>query len=340
MKKLILLLLLFCMVELVRADQSGINLSAFKGDTGATGPAGPASISDTSKIANAHSEYTPYSVYGIHTHTTYVPYTGATSNTNLNTKNLLATNIHSNTRAQSLHLVVGTGGAEVTGSLAVGGSAIAGEKCSILGNVGARTSSTPTASQLSPILGIGPGAFGQLSAGMQVQFASPNWYTGATLRLLTNDGGGYGDITQVPDVPRVTIAPTGGVFMHYLTTPGANQVAVNFNTATSEIVRAASSQRYKVDINDYDPGDLIDNLRVRQFKWGSNTSSPGVWDYGMVAEEVYEVFPNAVALDAKGRPEGVRYELMGVLAIKECQQLRKRVLELEKAVEELKAKNV
>ena len=50
---------------------------------------------------------------------------------------------------------------------------------------------------------------------------------------------------------------------------------------------------------------------------------------GVIAEELYKVFPYAVTLDDNGIPEGVEDGKLSLLAIEAIQKLERRVKKLE-----------
>ena len=50
---------------------------------------------------------------------------------------------------------------------------------------------------------------------------------------------------------------------------------------------------------------------------------------GVIAEELYKVFPYAVTLDDNGIPDGVEYGKLSLLAIEAIKKLEKRVKKLE-----------
>ena len=98
------------------------------------------------------------------------------------------------------------------------------------------------------------------------------------------------------------------------------------NTATS--FPTSSDERLKHDIVDApDAADLIDAIKVRSFKWNADNSEQR---YGMIAQELLEVAPEAVSRPAD--PEemmGVDYSKLVPMLVKEIQSLRARVAQLE-----------
>ena len=100
------------------------------------------------------------------------------------------------------------------------------------------------------------------------------------------------------------------------------QLFVNESTSVS------SDRRLKENIADADDaGSTIDSVQIRKFDWIENGKHQ---DYGVIAQEVLEVVPDAVQVpeDEDGRM-GVSYETFIPMLIKEIQSLRSRVAELE-----------
>lgn len=103
-----------------------------------------------------------------------------------------------------------------------------------------------------------------------------------------------------------------------ITQSGTN--AVSYNTT--------SDQRLKTNIQDAkEAGSKIDAIQVRQFDWKSDGLHQ---DYGMIAQELLEVAPEAVT---KGKTEdemmSVDYSKLVPMLVKEIQSLRQRVEQLE-----------
>jgi hypothetical protein len=98
---------------------------------------------------------------------------------------------------------------------------------------------------------------------------------------------------------------------------------------TSTAYNTSSDKRLKENITDANSaGEIIDAIQVRQFDWKSDGSHQR---YGMVAQELLEVAPEAVSQLAN--PEemmGVDYSKLVPMLVKEIQQLRVRVAQLEK----------
>jgi hypothetical protein len=99
-----------------------------------------------------------------------------------------------------------------------------------------------------------------------------------------------------------------------------------------------SSRRFKEEIRDIGAdSDGLMNLRPVAFKYKRELDPTGVAQYGLIAEEMAEVYPELVVYDEQGRPENIRYHLLDALLLNEIQK-QHRSLETQKAeIEDLKA---
>jgi len=109
--------------------------------------------------------------------------------------------------------------------------------------------------------------------------------------------------------------------------PNGNVGSIQLSgTATSYVT--SSDQRLKENIADADDAGLkIDSIQVRKFDWKADGSHQ---DYGMVAQELASVAPEAVS--APEDPEemmGVDYSKLVPMMLKEIQSLRARIAALE-----------
>jgi len=108
-------------------------------------------------------------------------------------------------------------------------------------------------------------------------------------------------------------------------TVAVGSVSVSGSTTS---YNTSSDERLKENITDADDAsDLIDSIQVRQFDWRADGEHQR---YGMVAQELDTVAPEAVT---KGETEddmwAVDYSKLVPMLVKEIQDLRKRVAELE-----------
>jgi hypothetical protein len=99
-------------------------------------------------------------------------------------------------------------------------------------------------------------------------------------------------------------------------------------SASATTYNTSSDQRLKENIADADDaGSKVDAIQVRQFDWKADGSHQ---DYGMIAQELVTVAPEAVHQPED--PEemmGVDYSKLVPMLIKEIQSLRNRVATLE-----------
>ena len=124
----------------------------------------------------------------------------------------------------------------------------------------------------------------------------------------------YSDVCVVP-----TSAGVGniGVGNYYWDQVKANRFA------------QASSERYKKNILNAADSDFSDIEEIRIVTYENKNGKPGR-QIGVIAEELYKVFPYAVTLDDNGIPDGVEYGKLSLLAIEKIQKLERRVAVLEK----------
>jgi hypothetical protein len=96
----------------------------------------------------------------------------------------------------------------------------------------------------------------------------------------------------------------------------------------STFFNTSSDERLKENIQDAeDAGAKIDAIRIRQFDWKEGGSHE---DYGIIAQELIEVAPEAISGDADSDDMmSVDYSKLVPTLVKEIQSLRNRVEELE-----------
>jgi trimeric autotransporter adhesin len=127
---------------------------------------------------------------------------------------------------------------------------------------------------------------------------------------------------------------------------GATVSGVNVlvNTATGQLGVASSSRRYKEDIQDMgDASSGLMRLRPVTFRYQKPFADGSKsLQYGLIAEEVAEVYPDLVAHSADGQIETVKYQLLDPMLLNEVQRLnrenqdlKERVSRLEEAISRL-----
>ena len=135
-----------------------------------------------------------------------------------------------------------------------------------------------------------------------------------------------------------------------VTTGLANATTV-FIDGNGQLGTKKSSREYKEDIHPIDSlSDRLGSLRPVAFRYKQayDDGSKPV-EYGLIAEEVAEVFPELVVYNQDDRPETVRYDLLSTLLVNEFQKeqavvgsqaatissLQTRLAELEARLENL-----
>jgi hypothetical protein len=191
----------------------------------------------------------------------------------------------------------------------------------------------------------GYGCAGGLSLGTDNANAPLRFFTGGL-------GGGTSNVRMyITSSGDIGIGNTGGLRASgadiYLTGLSTGTPATTLRlTAGNQVVVDTSSKKHKHDIQNY-AGDTakIDNLRPVTFRWNEDTATPNSPDFGLIAEEVQELFPEIVGKNAEGEAQSVDYAKLSVILLKAVQEQRKEVqeqkkenAELLKRIEQLEAK--
>jgi hypothetical protein len=164
-------------------------------------------------------------------------------------------------------------------------------------------------------------------AGADATTGSNNIYLGADVRGVAGEEntmylGKRGTQT------RTFIAGVRGVTT---TSAGAINVVIDPN---GQLGTVSSSRRFKEDIHDMGSASRpVLSLRPVTFRY-SRTFGDGAKpiQYGLIAEEVAEVFPELAIRNADGQIETVQYQTLSVLLLNEMQQQQKRIESLERQV--------
>jgi hypothetical protein len=100
-----------------------------------------------------------------------------------------------------------------------------------------------------------------------------------------------------------------------------------------------SSARFKEDVRSIGPeSDDLMKLRPVAFRYRESHEAGGLTQYGLVAEEVAEVYPELVVNDDQGRPLAIRSQLLEPLFLNELQKQRRTIDAQRAEIDELKAK--
>lgn len=105
------------------------------------------------------------------------------------------------------------------------------------------------------------------------------------------------------------------------------------DSASGYIYQSSSSRRFKRNIQPYEV-DLakLQSLRPVRFRWNEKSATPDVEDFGLIAEEVREVLPELVHMNAGGEPESVDYAKLSVILLKAVQELNRELEELRQRI--------
>lgn len=113
-----------------------------------------------------------------------------------------------------------------------------------------------------------------------------------------------------------------------ITTANADAIAVLVDSA-GQFGTVSSSIRYKENVRDMEgASERIYALQPKIFNY--KTYHPSITSYGLIAEEVLDIFPELVAHNAAGEPESVKYHDLPVLLLNEIKKLRARIEVLER----------
>jgi hypothetical protein len=96
-------------------------------------------------------------------------------------------------------------------------------------------------------------------------------------------------------------------------------------TSTGQLGVQGSSERFKTDITPMPAlSEKLAQLRPVTFHY--KTDPNGVRQYGLIAEEVDQVYPELVIRDPKGAIQGVHYEELAPMLLNEIQRQQQKIL--------------
>jgi Chaperone of endosialidase len=116
-------------------------------------------------------------------------------------------------------------------------------------------------------------------------------------------------------------------------------VPVLIDTTNGQLGVMSSSRRYKEDIQDMgDASSGLMQLRPVTFRYQkpfADGAKP--LQYGLIAEEVAEVYPDLVARSADGQVETVKYQVLDSMLLNEVQRQQAEIQDLRQEIGELRA---
>jgi hypothetical protein len=99
-----------------------------------------------------------------------------------------------------------------------------------------------------------------------------------------------------------------------------------------------SSRRYKHDIKPMDKAsEVLFALKPVSFRYNKEYDATQTLAFGLIAEEVADVYPDLVGRNPEGQPESVRYEQINAMLLNEFLKEHKKVEEQSREIQEQKA---
>jgi hypothetical protein len=167
------------------------------------------------------------------------------------------------------------------------------------------------------------------------------------LEFNTNNGSGlfagmFIDEDGNVEVPGTFAAATtvghDVIFPGIVATVVANDVPLLIDSITGQLGTTPSSKRYKENITNID--DLSEELmQLRPVTFTYKNDTVGQLHYGLIAEEVANILPNAVNYNKYGDPENVRYHEFPIILLNELQKQQKIIADLLNRIKHLEDSN-
>jgi Chaperone of endosialidase len=99
-----------------------------------------------------------------------------------------------------------------------------------------------------------------------------------------------------------------------------------------------SSRRYKHDIQPMDKAsEVLYTLKPVSFRYNKEYDATQTLAFGLIAEEVAEVYPDLVGRNPNGEPESVRYEQINAMLLNEFLKEHKKVEEQQATIAQLES---
>ncbi len=121
-------------------------------------------------------------------------------------------------------------------------------------------------------------------------------------------------------------------------TTGENNAVPVVIDSNGQLGTVSSSRRFKTDIHDMgDASSGLMRLRPVTFRYKkpfADGSRP--IQYGLIAEEVGEVYPDLVARSADGEVESVKYQVLDAMLLNELQRQQAEIHDLQEQLHEMK----
>jgi hypothetical protein len=146
---------------------------------------------------------------------------------------------------------------------------------------------------------------------------------------------GAGDETGVVRIGNPTYATT--TYVAGIKDSVVTGAAVYVNSS-GQLGVLASSERYKTDIESI-PFSENKLQQLRPVTFHLKTEPTGTLQYGLIAEEVDKVYPELVIRNAGGQIQGVRYDELAPILLRQVQELQLRLAAQESELTGVRAQN-
>ena len=129
----------------------------------------------------------------------------------------------------------------------------------------------------------------------------------------------------------------GGIYFNVQPIVGTDPDSVTI-TSTGRLGRGnVSSRRYKHDIQPMDrASEALYALSPVSFRYNKEYDVTQTLVFGLIAEDVAQVYPDLVGRNPEGEPESVRYEQINAMLLNEFLKEHRKVQEHEAAITQLK----
>jgi hypothetical protein len=110
-------------------------------------------------------------------------------------------------------------------------------------------------------------------------------------------------------------------------------------TGGGRLGTTTSSRRYKRDIHDIaGESDGLMKLRPVAFRYKEDIDPTNLVNYGLIAEEVADIYPDLVANGPDGKPQAVRYHELNALLLNELQKQQHEIARQKDVIDRLQAR--
>jgi Chaperone of endosialidase len=130
----------------------------------------------------------------------------------------------------------------------------------------------------------------------------------------------------------------GNIYSNVQPIVGTDPDSVTINSSGRLGRGNVSSRRYKHDIKSMDrASEALYALKPVSFRYNKEYDATQTLAFGLIAEEVAQVYPDLVGRNPKGEPESVRYDQVNAMLLNEFLKEHATVQELKKEIAALKA---